>query len=316
MKPDTLRRFDLNLLVTLHVLLDECSVSRAADRLCLSQSAISRSLGRLRDIFEDDLFIRRPHGLQPTVRAIELQAELADALGMVSRVVAPPEFDPARCTKQFTISVMEHLSMQIMPPLLARLRKEAPDVKVRVYPWSGRCLNDMATGKLDMSINILPLERTDLHRQIIVPVQAKVLMARNHPYASLDRLTRSQYLAYPHVSLTIAEYAEKPFANKIAMMLANREIMLSTADPHLAFEVVSQTDAMMIGTTSLNSMLLDRYKLRAVSLPPELDSLYSHYQLTWHRLMNRDPAHMWFRGLLFDECQALQNEDREARGVA
>ncbi len=316
MKPDNLRRYDLNLLVILHVLLDECSVSRAAERLHLSQSAISRSLGRLRDIFEDALFIRRPHGLQPTTRAIELQAELADVLGMVSRVVAPPEFDPFRCSQQFTLSIMEHLSMQIMPPLLARLRKEAPDVKVQVSPWSHHSLSDMSTGKLDMSINIIPLERPDLHRQVVGPVAAKVLVSRNHPYARLEKLTRAQYLAYPHVSLTIAEYAENPFASKIAMMLANRDIMLSTGDPHLAFEVVSQTDALMIGTTSLSYLLLDRYQLKAVSLPDEMAALFSHYQLTWHRLMNQDSAHMWLRGLLFEECQKLLQVEISQRGAA
>ena len=305
MKPDALRRFDLNLLVTLHVLLDECSVSRAAERLCLSQSAISRSLGRLRTIFEDELFVRRPHGLQPTARALELQTELSDALGMVSRVVAPPEFDPSRCDKQFTISVMEHLSMQIMPRLLVRLRQEAPQVKVRVYPWSRRSLGDMSTGKLDLSINILPLHRPDLHRRVIAPVQGVVFMSKDHPYAGLEQLTRSQYLAYPHVGLSIAEYAEKPFAGKIAMLLDNREVMLSTSDPHLAFEVVSQTDAMMIGTRSLAGLLMERYNLTAVALPVELNHFRSDYQMTWHRLMHRDPAHMWLRNVLLEECGTI-----------
>ncbi|CAM3507869.1 LysR family transcriptional regulator [Parendozoicomonas haliclonae] len=309
MKPDSLRRYDLNLLVTLHVLLDECSVSRAAERLCLSQSAISRSLGRLRDIFDDELFVRRPHGLQPTSRALELQAELSDALGMVSRVVATPDFDPQTCTKEFTISVMEHLAMQIMPGLLDRLCREAPHVRIRVHPWSETSLNDMATGKLDLSINIIPLSRSDLHKQIIAPVEGVVLMSRNHPYASLDQLTRSQFLSYPHVGLTIAEYAEKPFASHVAMLLANREVMLSTSDPHLAFEIVSRTDAMMVGTMSFASSLMARYKLTAVALPEEMRQLRSNYQMTWHRLMHRDSAHMWFRNLLLDECHMLLEQE-------
>ncbi len=305
MKPYNLRRFDLNLLVTLNVLLDECSVSRAADRLCLSPSAISRSLGRLRDIFDDELFLRRPHGLQPTARALELQEELADALGMVTRLIAPPEFDPSTCTHQFTISVMEHLSLQIIPALLTRLRRDAPKVNMRVHPWSANSLNDLATGRLDVAINILPLVRQDLHRKIIAPVRATVFMSRQHPYASLKRLNRSQFTAYPHVGLSIGEYAEKPFASKVAMLLGNRDIMLSTSDPHLAFEVVSQTDAMMIGTTSLGTLLMNRYQLVAADLPDEFSALESNYQLTWHKVMNRNPAHEWFRGLLFEECEAL-----------
>ncbi len=309
MKPDNLRRFDLNLLVTLHVLLEECSVSRAAERLCLSQSAISRSLGRLRHLFDDELFIRRPHGLQPTARALQLQAELSDVLGMVGRVVAAPEFDPLRCAKHFTISVMEHLSMQIMPRLLMRLRKEAPQVKISVHSWSDRSLADMSMGKLDLSINIIPLNRADLHHQIITPVTASVLMSRNHPYASLEKLTPTQFVAYPHVGLAIAEYAEKLFARQVDMLLANRDVMLTTSDPHLACEVVSQTDAMMIGTLSLGSALMDRYGLTAVAVPDELLPLHSHYQMTWHRLVHRDPAHIWFRNLMLDECQKLLEQE-------
>ena len=311
MKPDALRRYDLNLLVTLYVLLDECSVSRAAERLCLSQSAMSRSLGRLRDIFDDELFIRRPHGLQPTARATQLQVELADALSMVSRVVAPPEFNPFTCSKDFTISIMEHIAIQLMPRLLVKLREIAPLVKVRVHPWSRRSLSEMTTGKLDMAINILPLSRPDLHRRVIAPVLAEVLMAGGHPLAGIDRLTQSQYLSYPHVSLNIAEYAEKPFASKISTLLDNRDIMLLTSDPHLAFEVVSQTDALMIGTTSFTSMLRERYQLQASAIPQELSVLQSDYQLTWHRLMDRDPAHGWFRNLIYEECRQLLLEENQ-----
>ena len=199
--------------------------------------------------------------------------------------------------------------MQIMPRLLARLRKNAPDVKVRVYPWSGRSLGDMATGKLDLSINILPLNRADLHKEIIAPVEGVVLMSKTHPYASLEQLTRSQFLAYPHVGLSIAEYAEKPFASQIAMLLENREVMLSTSDPHLAFEVVNQTDAMMIGTRSLCSLLMERYKLTTVKLPADLSPLRSDYQMTWHRLMHRDSAHIWMRNVLMEECQHLLDQE-------
>lgn len=309
MKPDALRRYDLNLLVTLHVLLDECSVSRAAERLHLSQSAISRSLGRLRDIFGDELFIRRPHGLQPTSRAIELQAELADALGQVSQVVSPPEFNPALCSQHFTVSLMEHLSMQLVPRLLKRLKQEAPLIRLSVHPWSSHSLSDMTTGRLDMCVNILPLTRSDLHGRTIGAVAAEVLMSKNHPLANSQNITKAQYLAYPHVSLKIVEYTEKPFAGKIAMLLNNRDILLSTSDPHLAFEVVSNTQALMIGTTSLGMAVLDRYNLAAVSVPPELAGLYSNYQLTWHRLRHSDQAQAWLRNLLFEECQSLQQEE-------
>ena len=312
MNPNALRRFDLNLLITLNVLLEECNVSRAAERLHLSQSAISRSLGRLRDIFDDELFVRRPHGLQPTSRALEIQAELADALNMVSRVVEPSLFDPLSCQNKFTISLMEHISIQLVPRLLTRLQKEAPGVRLRVSPWSKHSLPQLSSGQLDMCINILPLDRPDIHRRVIAHAQACVFMSRYHPLAECRELTLNQYLAYPHIGLEISEYRENPFVRKILMLLGNRAVLMSTPDPHLAFQALNQSNALMIGTSCLTGPLVRQYDLQVVSLPPELKTLQADYQMSWHRLRHRDHAHIWFRRLIMEECEKLLQEEATA----
>ncbi len=314
MNPDALRRYDLNLLITLNVLLDECNVSRAAERLHLSQSAISRSLGRLRDIFEDELFIRRPHGLQPTSRALEIQAELADALNMVSRVVEPSSFDPLSCRNKFTISVMEHVSVQLVPRLLQRLAIEAPSARIRVCPWTRHSVADMSSGKLDMCINIIPIDRPDIHRKVIAHAEACIFMSRNHPLADRQNLNLNEYLAYPRIGLEIPEYQENPFVRKILMLLGNREVLMSTPDPHLAFQVVSESEALMIGTQCLTRPIVEQYSLWAAKLPPELKALQGDYQMSWHRLRHRDHAHVWFRQLVLEECEKLLEE--EARAAA
>ncbi|MCL6268639.1 LysR family transcriptional regulator [Sansalvadorimonas sp. 2012CJ34-2] len=315
MNPDALRRYDLNLLITLNVLLEECNVSRAAERLHLSQSAISRSLGRLRDIFEDELFVRRPHGLQPTSRALEIQSELAEALNMVSRVVEPSSFDPLSCKHKFAISVMEHISVQLIPRLLMRLAKDAPNVRLRVCPWSKNSVSDMSSGKLDMCINIIPIDRPDIHRRVIAHAQACVFMSRNHPLAGRRNLNLNEYMAYPRIGVEIPEFQENPFVRKIMMLLGNREVLMSTPDHHLALQVVSDTQALMIGTTCLTRPIIEQYSLCAAELPPELKALKGDYQMSWHRLRHRDHAHIWFRQLVMEECEKLMNEEAETAAL-
>ena len=305
MKPENLRRFDLNLLVTLQILLEERSVSRAAERLCLSQSAISRALGRLRDIFHDDLFIRRPHGLQPTVRALQLKSELTDVLGMVNRVVMEPEFEPERCERCFSISVIQHLSVLVLPQLLRRLQKEAPGVSIKVNLWSANSAADMATGRLDLCVNLLPWERDDFCREFLAPVKPIVVVSERHPLASVPSLERQQFLAHPHVKLDISEYSSQHFSEDLITLLDSRRVILSTPDLQLALEVISQSDAMMIGSQSFSTVLMDRYRLKAIAIPDELGPLHSDYQMIWHRQTDRNPAHIWFRQLLLEECQSL-----------
>ncbi|MCY4471891.1 MAG: LysR family transcriptional regulator [Kistimonas sp.] len=313
MSLELLRRFDLNLVVVLHVLLEERSVSRSAARLCLSQSAVSRALARLRSVFADELFVRLPHGLQPTARALALASELTDVLGALAQLVAPPLFDPVSCRQAFCVSMMEHLSVQIMPSLLARLEQEAPGVRIQVEPWSRCSLHDMTVGHLDLCINIVPLQRHDLHCHLIAPAPGFAFVARNHPYAGCRQISLSQYKACSHVRLDSGEYTALPFPPSVASLLAERTLLLSTSDPHLACEVVSQTRSLMVGTRPLCRWWMERYRLQALRLPAELSALDSHYQMTWHQLTHRTPEHVWLRRVFLEACQSLlETEQREA----
>ncbi|MGY0218151.1 LysR family transcriptional regulator [Endozoicomonadaceae bacterium StTr2] len=306
LRPDKLRRYDLNLLVTLHVLLEECSVSRAARRLSLSQSAISRALGRLRDVFGDELFIRRPHGLQPTNRALELQEELSGTLGQVSRLVEPPKFDPFECSQTFNISLMEHLSVQLLPRLLTYLGRVAPGVRLHLTTWNEESSQAMSTGKLDACINIAVQDRPDLYQRRIGPARPVIFLANDHPLATKERLNMDEFLSYPHISLRYYEFKDHPLMQQLTEMMLRRDVLLTATDIHAALEVVSKTRSLMIGTLDMCEPLLERHHLSAVKLPVELATLDSDYLLTWHRLQHRNPEQAWFRSVLFDHCSALE----------
>ena len=131
MNLNRLARIDLNLLVALHILLEECSVSRAADRLSITQPAMSKTLGRLRETFDDPLFVRSKRGIQPTPRALGLAGELKSLLGQVDGLLDAGEFTPAAFKGEITLAISEYVGFTLLPPLSARLQSSAPRLRLR-----------------------------------------------------------------------------------------------------------------------------------------------------------------------------------------
>ena len=304
---DELRRYDLNLLVHLHVLLEECSVSRAARHLNLSQSAISRSLQRLREHFQDELFIRRPHGLQPTARALALQSELAVLLKQLSLLVRPGNFEPALCKRQFTLSAMDHIAIQLIPGLLSWLGRVAPAVRLRLHPWNNDSIRDMASGRLDLAINFVAQDRPDLYQRILCPATPVGMVSHDHPLASRQALTMAELISVPHVMVDIAEFSEVGrFDRELARNGLSRTIILETSDIQLGLEVAASNQALMIGTREMSKTLTKRHHLVLLELPAGVTFMQLNYLLTWHRLQHQDPGQCWFRQVVYDHCLALR----------
>ena len=304
---EELRRYDLNLLVHLHVLLEERSVSRAARHLNLSQSAISRSLQRLREHFQDELFIRRPHGLQPTARALSLQSDLAALLKQLSLLVRPAAFDPALCKRRFTLSAMDHIAVQLIPDLLAWLGRVAPAVRLGLHPWNNDSIRDMASGRLDLAINFVAQDRPDLYQRTLCPATPVGMVSHDHPLASKTVLTMAELLSVPHVKVDIAEFSEMGrFDRELARKGLSRTIILETSDIQLGLEVAASNQAIMIGTREMSKGLTRRHNLVLLELPTGVTFMQLSYLLTWHRLQHQDPAQCWFRQVIYDHCLSLR----------
>ncbi len=125
-----LGRLDLNLLVALEALLEEGSVSRAAERLFITQSAMSKTLGRLRELFDDPLFVRKGSGMIPTPRAEQLARQLPQVLLAVQQMLAPLTFDPLTYEGQFNLLLQGHMGLWLLPLLIERLRSSAPNIRL------------------------------------------------------------------------------------------------------------------------------------------------------------------------------------------
>ena len=153
MRETHLRNVDLNLLLALHALLEERHVTRAAKRCFLSQSAMSRALERLREMFGDALLIRSGRAYERTVRGDSLLRELQSLLPRLESMVRGEEFDPARSQERFRLAVRHHASITLIPPLIRRIRTEAPDVRLEVSQWEERAYEAVMAGSLDAALS-------------------------------------------------------------------------------------------------------------------------------------------------------------------
>src|SRR5215813_6562372 len=132
----SLNRLDLNLLRVFDAVMEERSVLRAAQGICLSQSAVSHALARLRVMLGDELFIRTPAGMQPTVRALSMAPLIREAWVALEAAIGPPRFDPGHSARRFTIAASDFATLVMVPHLLSLLRSEAPSVDLVVRPDS------------------------------------------------------------------------------------------------------------------------------------------------------------------------------------
>lgn len=196
-----LSRIDLNLLVVFEALMEARHVGRAATRLSLSQSATSHALGRLRQLFDDPLFVRHPRGVEPTPRGRELAQPVAEVLARLREVLGPTApFDPATLRRTFTVATHDYAMASLMPALMADLRIHAPGVEIRcvtVHP--SRVIDGLDRGELDFAlggfvgITAERVQRTPLFTDRFVGVACK-----KHPSLRKGRMSLDAFMALPH----------------------------------------------------------------------------------------------------------------------
>ena len=159
MTPRNIRQADMNLLIALNVLMEERNVTRAADRLGLTQSAASRMLGRLRATFDDPLFVRTSRGLTPTKRTLELAGPLREYLaGLEKLLLERGEYDPATAQRRFRIAAIDYVQAVLLAPLVAKLQNRAPQIDFEIRQPSTESERDLDAGVLDFLL--MPQQRS------------------------------------------------------------------------------------------------------------------------------------------------------------
>lgn len=287
-----LRRIDLNLLLTLDVLLAEHNVTRAAQRLNFSQPSISVHLAKLRDIFGDPLLLPGPRGMQPTARAEELREPLRLALEALGRAVSPAAaFDPSIAAHTWRVAATDYGESTILLPAMAGLRRAAPNTRLAVLELAPPHLTRQAEqGIIDLAFHTAQDAPQGLRHRLLFK-ESYVLAGRaGHPRLK-RRPTLKQFCELEHV---IVSPNGGGFAGVTDQALAQagmtRRVVLSV--PHFLFVISA------LASTDLVAMLPERLvrgnpALRVVAPPVSVPG-YEMVML-WHERLHRDPAHQWLR---------------------
>src|SRR5246127_4509497 len=285
-----LRNLDLNLIHPLHALLEECHVTRAAKRIFLSQSAMSRALERLRDMFGDPLLVRNGRGYERTARGERVLRELESLMPRLEDMVRGEKFDPARSQEVFRVAMSDHASMVVLPSLLASVRKAATLVKLEVSASGAETYEDVAAGRIDtfLCAEEAPpsLESEMLFTLDFVCLVGAALPVRAH------RLTLKQYLDFQHVLVELREGQQALVDCALSQLGAKRRVPLTLPFYVPAILAVAQTDLILTVPRRLAKITAVMVGVRIVEAPREIKSF--PYFMAWHPRLTNEPAHKWF----------------------
>lgn len=302
MEVEEIYRRDLNLLVALRILIEERSVSRAATRLNLSQSAMSRVLGRLRDLLADPLFTRQGQHLIPTEKALSVNRALDEPLASFQQLLSPLDFDPTRCEQTFTIATTDYAMQTILPFALPRLYQEAPNIAFEFLPLQNEQLKEQLTyGRADLAICRPSHPEALLQHETLGRVGVLCLLSKQHPLAD-QRMTLDDYLQFPHAMIAISDGVRALIENALEDKPARR-LVLRAYHLEAALAIIDTMPLIITVPADLAFLVSDRYDLVVKSLP--FDFTPFDYSMIWHPRCEHSPAQKWLRGILKEECGKL-----------
>lgn len=292
---DNLRNVDLNLLCTLSVLLSELNVTRAAERLHLSQPSVSVQLAKLREVFNDPLLLPGPRGMQPTARAQSLREPLAHALQALSEVVSPVQpFDPSMARVTWKMAATDYSESTVLLPVLPTLRRLAPDSRLAVVQLAPRSIGRQCeVGEIDVAFHSADEAPSGLRRRTLFMEKYVLVGRRGHPRLN-KRMSLTQFCKLEHVIVSPDGGGFSGVTDSaLAQVELQRRVVLSV--PHFTFvkDVLSSTDLvamlparLVTGMPGLQSMV-----------PPVEIPGYEMVML-WHERSHLDLSHQWIRDVI------------------
>lgn len=294
---NNLRRIDLNLLVTLHALLIEKHISRAAVRLHKSQPAVSHALAHLRQLFDDPLLVRRGGKLELTSRAAELFQPLTEALGQLGTLLDTPQFDPSSTQRVFRLAMSDYGARVVLPGLVPELRAAAPGVELRISQSSREAmLADVMEGQVDMALGVFADHApSEVHRHTLFREHFACL-ADASTVPACSALSLPDWLARPHVMLAMRSTADNEVDQALARAGHQRQIAVQLPHWGVASDLIAGTDLILtVARRSLDAVARDP---RLSIFEPPLCIEPFDFSLIWHRRRDGDQAHGWLRQLL------------------
>jgi DNA-binding transcriptional LysR family regulator len=321
-------RLDLNLLRVFDAIMGERSVLRAAQKICLSQSAVSHALARLRDTIGDELFIRTPAGMQPTVRALAMAPLIREAWVSLEKAIEPAKFDPRCSARRFTIAASDFTTLVMVPHLLSLLRSEAPFVELAVRPDSRIDLTEQIDlGQVDAAIGSFS-DAPQRFRSRSLFHYDDVLIAGSPP--TFDQLSLEKLSELPIAIVSSFDddevmadgfVAQRGLVRRSAIYdrtALERACSVCERRPRLAVSLqhflalpslLEASDLAAIVPRPLARLLVRTSSLSLHELPYRSSNV--DVSMLWHERNSADAAHKWLREMLRRAAEQLESESVE-----
>jgi DNA-binding transcriptional LysR family regulator len=289
-----LHRIDLNLLVVLDAIFTEGGITKAGEKLHLTQPAISHALGRLRQLFDDPLFVREGRRMVPTPLARSLMQPVRRALHSLEVTLNEvQQFDAATTQRHFTVGVRDVLEATVLPPLMARIAEAAPSVDVSAVRADRRTLeSELAAGSLDAALDVLLPLSDDIRHQRISMDRLVVVARKQHPIAS-KKLDLAAYLRAHHVLVSSRRTGQSLEDVELNRQGFRRRIRLRCQHYFAACRVVAETDLLLTMPERYARIANRQYNNRILPFPMEMPSMDAY--LYWHASVENEPASRWLR---------------------
>jgi DNA-binding transcriptional LysR family regulator len=298
-------RPDLNLLFTLDVLLAEGSVARAARRLRLSPSAMSRALARLRETTGDPLLVRAGRGLVPTPRALELRDRVGHLVREGEAVLRPAEkHDVKRFVRTFTLRTSDGFVENFGPELMARVLEEAPGVRLTFLQKSDKDSTPLREGTVDLETGVVGKGTSpEVRAQALFRDRFVGVVRKGHPLGK-GKMTPARYAAGRHVSVSRRGLEKGPIDEALEALRLERNIAVIVGGFSTALALARDSDLV----ASVPERHTRNLRTGMYSFPLPVARSEVTVSLLWHPRLDADPAHRWLRGLVRDVCSAPRKE--------
>jgi len=298
---NNLSGIDLNLLVAFDALAAERSVTRAAARIGIGQSAMSHNLARLRALFGDELFTRAQDGMRPTPRALELIDPIQDVLAQIQKLTARrPEFIPEHAERTFRIGLPDSVEVLLVPKLLAYLQHHAPGVRLRLQATAeaAQIFDDLDANRLDMAFSIVPTdEGRDHHKRRSLLVGSYLCMFNPALVGIVPPISLQDYVRLPHVLTSLRQGERGVVDDALDKIGLARTIALIT--PRFLAVPFLVRGAPVITTMHAELARLFSSALALSLSPPPVELPQISISLLWHASYDHDPGHAWVRQTIF-----------------
>lgn len=300
-------KVDLNLLVYLDVLLRERNVTRAAEELGISQPAMSNSLRRLRDLFDDPLLVRTSEGMTPTERALELQPLVRNVLAAAELAVLPKTvFDPSESERIFRIMASDYTEATLLPRLLQRLSVEAPTVRLDIMTPSDVSFHDVEHGKVDLVINRFDTLPQSFHQVHLWDDSFSCVLRADN--SLVNNWNLEAYLAAKHVwvsktgmgvgvGMSADDVQRLGWVDEaLTKIAAKRVISLFTRHYQAALLLAEHNDLVVTIPTLAATSIRENPHVAILEPPFEIPRM--RLKMVWSPLLQHDPGHRWMRQLI------------------